>query len=200
MASALVRFQWAPLLTGEISPSGYGGSGWNPRYFNGLPFLQGRSAHEPSDTTEVVAISMGSPSYRGDQSRDPGTLSGLAGLISMGSPSYRGDQPRGLCECPEILIISMGSPSYRGDQPFCFLWAEQSRVLFQWAPLLTGEISPSYFRLLGPNWSSFNGLPFLQGRSGEWVQVVELGVPFVVSMGSPSYRGDQPSAPGRSVR
>ena len=83
----------------------------------------------------------------------------------MGSPSYRGDQldvpPQAVSRDVEV---SMGSPSYRGDQ--------------------SGP--PGGVRCVG---SCFNGLPFVQGRSGFEGDVVALVLD--VSMGSPSYRGDQ---------
>ena len=109
--------------------------------FNGLPFVQGRSGHRPA--------------YQ------PSTLSRFNGLpFVQGRSEEPNDGVRG------AQVVSMGSPSYRGDQQKVGLDRLGSRGWFQWAPLRTGEIRLALGSGSGSHHPSFNGLPFVQGRSG----------------------------------
>ena len=134
-------FQWAPLLTGEIRRRLLAASEANHE-FQWAPLLTGeisrRKARRPG---RVLRVSMGSPSYRGDQSAWHAAKRGSVHRFN-GLPFLQGRSGLADGVGVDVVAVSMGSPSYRGDQP---------QVCVQSVP--------------GSS-TCFNGLPFLQGRSG----------------------------------
>ena len=163
----LVSFQWAPLLTGEISPVAFVNARKSSS-FQWAPLLTGEiSLSASSGPSSPGCCFNGLPFLQGRSVRHISGFWGPIGQVSMGSPSYRGDQ------------VS-GSRS----------WNWEFHLLFQWAPLLTGEISQAH-PVAPCDSSSFNGLPFLQGRSA--------GAGVVVSVADAACFNGLPFLQGRSA-
>ena len=166
-------FQWAPLRTGEIRPSGVSNRTPSPWRFNGLPFVQGRSGCCGLRGTDSVASRFNGLPFVQGRSEEP-------------NDGVRGAQ-----------VVSMGSPSYRGDQQKVGLDRLGSRGWFQWAPLRTGEIRWCRGVTTEDHVVVSMGSPSYRGDQTVTGSVRPSEV--VVSMGSPSYRGDQTTKAGDHV-